>query len=212
MCFNIFATTNHKNAILKTRNDRRWCLAQCKQQQESDLERDGITPSYMYNLYAWWRNGGDAIVNKLLRTIPIPPEFDFTKGMQRAPKLSSYEDTIRASLGVVEQEVLDAVEREEVGFRGGWISSGYLDRLLVRLGKDRAVPINKRKELLESLGYRWHPNLPFGRVNNAVLPDAAKVKLFVRADRADLLDLSAAEAASAYTKSQSLDTGSPAAR
>lgn len=213
ICFNIFATTNHKNAILKTRNDRRWCLAQCKQQEEADLARDGVTESYMYGLYSWWRNGGEAIVNKFLRTVPVPAEFDFTRGLQRAPKLSSFEDTIRASLGVVEQEVLEAVGREEIGFKGGWVSSGFLDKLLQRLGKDRAVPINKRKELMESLGYVWHPALTDGRVNNAVLPDGAKVKLFVRADRADLKALQPAEAATAYTRAQGIDSaGAPGAR
>ena len=39
---------------------------------------------------------------------------------------------------------LEAIEREETGFRGGRVSSGYLDSLLQRVGKERAVARNKR--------------------------------------------------------------------
>lgn len=41
------------------------------------------------------------------------------------------------------------------------------------------VPRNKRRELLRSLGYDWHPALEGtnGRVNNVVMPDNGKPRL-----------------------------------
>lgn len=214
ICGNFWCTTNHKNAVLKTRNDRRWCMVQTAQQDVADMTRDGTAGQYMPNLYAWAKAGGYAVVAEYLHTVQIPPEFDFSKKLQRAPETRSTQLAISDSLGPVEQEVFDAVEREEVGFRGGWISSGFLDKLLVRIGKDRYVSINKRRDLLAALGYVWHPSLLDGRVNNPVLPDSAKVKLFVAANRPDLMALSRpAEVAAAYTKAQSVEgAGSPPAR
>lgn len=202
ICGNFWFNTNYKNGVLKRRNDRRFCCIQTAQQSAADLVRDGMGGDYMRELHLWADRGGYAEIAHALATTEIPAEFDFTKKMQRAPITRSTELAIADSLGVVEQEILDAIEADEVGFRGGWISSGYLDKLLVRLGKDRFLPINKRRDMLESMGYVWQPQLTLGRVNNTVLPDGAKVKLFVRADRPDLQALGAAEAARAYSVAQ----------
>lgn len=204
ICGNFLANTNHKNALVKTRNDRRWWLIPTAQQNDGDLERDGMAGDYMQRLHAWANDSdGFEIVADVLLSTPIPPEYDFTKGLQRAPRTRSYEEVISASLGPVEQEILEAVEREDVGFKGGWISSMFLEHLLRRMGKEAAVSYNRRREVLQALGYDWHPALREGRVDNPVLPDNQKVKLFVRRDRADLRALrTPAEVAAAYSKAQ----------
>lgn len=204
ICGNFLFTTNHKNALRKTRNDRRFCVLYCAQQTEADLDRDGIGGDYMRDLYHWLKHqGGYAEVAELLWTTPIPAEWDFSQGLQRAPKTRSTEESIEQGYGMVEQEVLEAVGRDEVGFRGGWISSGFFDALLKRIGKDRYVPLNRRREMLQSLGYEWHPYLTKGRVDNAVMPDGAKVKLFVDQTRRDLLALTRPpEIAAAYSAAQ----------
>jgi hypothetical protein len=203
VCGNFLANSNHKNAVRATLNDRRVMHVWCAQMTKAELLRDGLDDAYMGRLYDWLRHeDGYAIVAEYLHALPIPDEFRRRlKG--RAPETSHTADAIAAGLGPVEQEIQDAIERDEVGFRGGWISSGFLDGLLKRLQKDRFISLNRRRDLLQALGYDWHPALSQGRVNNAVMPDGAKVKLFVKADRTDLLGLQRpADVAAAYSAAQ----------
>ena len=203
VCANFIANSNHKNAIRATINDRRVCHLWCAQQDLKDLAPSGLDEAYMAGFYKWLKQDGYAVVAEYLATLEIPPEFglDWFKG--RAPKTSNHVAAVEASRGPVEQEILEAVEREDVGFKGGWISSGKLDTLLERMGRQRTIALNKRREILQGLGYDWHPALPSGRVNNLVLPDAAKVKLFIRSDNASALALMRpADVAAAYTQAQ----------
>lgn len=209
ICGNFIFNSNHRAALRKTRNDRRIAPFFCAQQSVDDLARDGMTGDYMASLYDWAKAGGYAHVAHLLATVPIPDDMNPARGLQRAPRTSSTDEAIEASYTTVEQELVDCVEREELGFRGGWISSGAVDRLLHQLGKDRAVSLNHRRALLQSLGYDWHPALngTRGRVNNPVMPDGAKVKLFVHLQRGDLLALrTPAEVAAAYSAAQGAST------
>lgn len=201
ICCNFHFTTNYRNAIRKTLNDRRFLVLHTAQQTKADIDRDGMGGQYMNEMHTWAKTGGFEIVAWELWNTPIPPEFDPTKQMQRAPTTRSTAAAVAESMGAIEQELLEAVERDEPGCRGGWISSGALDRVLRALG--RTVAHSKRRDLLQSIGYDWHPALTDGRVNNLVLPDGAKVKLFVRKDRTDLLALTdPAEVARAYSAAQ----------
>lgn len=179
ICANFIFNTNHKNGIRKTRGDRRFCVFYTAQQTVDDIMNAGMGGDYFPHLYSWLRADGYAIVSELLHTMPIDPEFNPAGACMRAPITSSTEEAIEESLGSVEQEVQEAIEQGLPGFAGGWVSSMALDRLLDRLGASRRVPPNKRAELLQSLGYAVHPGLPSGRVNNTVLPDAGKPRLFV---------------------------------
>lgn len=200
ICANFIANSNHKSAHRATKNDRRVSHLWCAQQELADLERDGMMEDYMRNLYKWARAGGYAAFAHYLATLDIPPEYGLDWLTGRAPHTSSTDLAINAARGGVEQEILDAVEREEIGFRGDWISSKYLDDLLRRTGKDRALHINRRRDVLSALGYLWHPALKEGRVNNVVEPDGVKSKLFVKAGSATAAIEGAAAAAEAYTK------------
>lgn len=181
VCFNGVLNTNHKNGIRKTRNDRRICPFFCAQQNESDLDRDGLTEPYFNWLRAWIANGGAASVAHYLATDPIPDEWNPATRAIRAPKTTATEEAITAGLGVVEQEVLEAIEQGLAGFRGGWVSSTALDKLLGVLGKSQAIPRNKRRDLLTALGYMPHPALPDGR--SAVQDtDGSRPRLYVRKD------------------------------
>ena len=84
------------------------------------------------------------------------------------------------SLGGVEQEIIEAIDEGRNGFAGGWISSMALDRLLDNLRATRTIPRNKRRELLGTLGYEWHPHLKNGRVNNAIISEGGKPRLFIK--------------------------------
>lgn len=83
-------------------------------------------------------------------------------------------------MGSVEQEVLEAIEEGRQGFCGGWVSSKALDNLLKAIRADRTVPVGKRRDMMRSLGYDWHPALKDGRVNNVIMIDGGKPRLYIK--------------------------------
>lgn len=198
ICGNFMLNSNHKDAVRKTQNDRRICTLFSAQQQAGDLARDGMVGDYFPHLYDWLRGDGYAIVSELLHTFPIPDDYNPATKCQRAPATSSTAEAIAASTGGIEQEIAEAIGQGLPGFCGGWISSIQLDRLLERLGAGRRVTHSKRREMLHAMGYDWHPALHDGRVNNLVLPDAGKPRLFVHKDSPARHVQGAAEAAKAY--------------
>lgn len=203
ICGNFIFNSNHKDAIKKTRNDRRFCVLYCAQQDVEDLARDGMGGTYLSDLYDWLKyEDGYAIVTDYLKSFEIPDEFNPAKGCQRAPITSSTEAAIEASLGPAEQEVLQAIEQERVGFRGGWVSSMALERLLRDANRSNAVPINKRRDMLRSLGYDWHPALTKGQVSHPVPPDGGKPKLFIKNGHPSREITAPAAAAAAYSAAQ----------
>lgn len=203
VCGNFMFNSNHKDAIRKTRNDRRFAVFYTAQQHAADLVNDGMTGDYFPNLYEWLREGGYAIVSELLHTRPIPDEFNPATACQRAPDTTSTEDAISSSMGGVEQEINEAIAQGLPGFAGGWVSSMALDKLLERINRARSLPLNKRRELLDSLGYMPHPGLKDGRVTTMVhYPDNGKPILFIRKESIDRFLSGAAEVVRAYTSAQ----------
>lgn len=178
MCGNFILNSNHKDGIRKTGNDRRIAPFFAAQQKKSDLARDGLTPEYFTRLWARAKSGGWANVLHYLATDPIADKYNPAVGATIAPVTSSTAAAIDASMGSAEQEVLDAAEQGLEGFAGGWVSSVALDRLLAKMGKERAIPKNKRRDMLETLGYLPHPGLPGGRVVTAI--DGSKPRLYIR--------------------------------
>jgi hypothetical protein len=178
-CANFIFNSNHKDGLRKTKNDRRVCVLFCAQQQVDDLRRDGMGDDYFPKLYEWLRGGGYAIVSEFLHTMPITPEFNPATNCQRAPDTTSTASAISASAGGIEQEIAEAIAQGTPGFCGGWISSMQLDAMLERMGAHRRFTHSKRKEMLDNMGYVYHPTLTDGRVNNIVVPDNGKPRLFV---------------------------------
>jgi Family of unknown function (DUF5906) len=198
VCSNFIFNSNHKDGIIKTRNDRRICTLFCAQQQESDLVRDGMTGEYFPNLYKWLNADGYAIVNEFLYTYPIAAEYNPAGECQKAPRTTSTDDAISSGLGIVEQEINECIALELQGFCGGWISSIWLDRMLERIGKARSLSHSKRKEILAGMGFCYHPALSNGQVNNKVLPDNGKPRLYIKHGSITSQISSANEAAKVY--------------
>lgn len=197
---NFFFCSNHKNAIRKTQADRRYCVFFTAQQEPGDLERDGMTGAYFPELYAWLRREGYAIVNNYLREYAIPDELNPATSAHRAPTTSSTAEAVTASLGSIEQEVLEAADEGRPGFAGGWVSSIALDKMLDGHGR-RRVSHTKRRELLAALGYDLHPGLAGGRAPATILGDGGRPRLYVRRD-SPALALQGTDAARAYERAQ----------
>lgn len=199
---NFIFNSNHRDGLKKTRNDRRVAPLFCAQQEKEDLLRDGMTETYFRNLYAWFKSGGREYISEFLYTYEIPAGYNPAVDCVRAPHTSSTEAAVAASLGVVEQHVLEAIEQGRVGFRNGWVSSTYLGQLLQELRVDGRIPPNKRRALMQAVGYDRHEGLTNGRVDNMVLPDMAKPILYVRKDSADAKITSRPEICKRYSEAQ----------
>ncbi len=182
VCGNFIFNSNHRDAIRKTKNDRRFAVFFTAQQEAADLRRDGMSDGYFTNLYDWLRGEGYAIITEVLSTYPIPDEFNPATGCMRAPQTSSTTMAINASLGAIEQEIKESIDMGLPGFIGGFVSSIQLNLLLERIGAARRLSHSKRKDMLHDMGYEYHPALVDGRVNNTVRPDNGKPKLFVHKD------------------------------
>jgi hypothetical protein len=203
LCCNFLLNSNHKDAVRKTANDRRFAIFYTAQQHVEDIARSGMGGDYMQRIYDWLKKGGGyAIVAELLHTYPIHPEFNPAGACQRAPVTSSTGEAIAMTAGTVEQHVLEAIEQGLPGFAGGWVSSMALDRLLEQQRLASRIPPRKRRELLQSLGYDYHPGLVDGRVTSMVLPDGGKPRLYLKAGHPLAAVVGPLEIAKAYTAAQ----------
>lgn len=155
---NILMCTNYKDAVIKTRNDRRYAIIFTGQHSEDDLKRDGMDEDYFTGFFDWLKSGGYAAVADWFDKYTVAS----CDVMGRAPQTSSTEEAIMESLGGVEQDIIEAVDLERVGFRSGLISSLALDQLLNEKG--HRLQTKRKAKVLGDMGYIRHPNLPEGRL------------------------------------------------
>jgi hypothetical protein len=183
VCFNMMLISNHQNGVRIDLDERRYAPLFCAQQSKADRIRDGLDNAYFLKLRKWlWGNDaeGAAIVYDYLMSFDIPDEFNPATECIVAPFTTSTELAATASLGGVEQELVEAIKQEHEGFRNGWISSQAVDFLLARCGKDKAIPRNARKNLVTSLGYTPHPSLGAEGMLSVPMPDGARPRLYVQ--------------------------------
>jgi hypothetical protein len=203
ICANFILNSNHKDALKKTENDRRFAVFYTAQQTAADLARDGMGGDYFPKLYDWLKSGGYAIVTHLLETHAIPEELNPAGACHRAPRTSSTAEAVGTSRGGIEQEIQEAIDSGRVGFAGGWVSGSHLDKLLCELRANRTILHNKRAEMMRELGYIPHPALCDGRVNRPIPIDGGKKsRLYVREGHLAENVSSAAEATRMYESAQ----------
>ncbi|MDE2202714.1 MAG: hypothetical protein KGJ38_08300 [Burkholderiaceae bacterium] len=203
---NFLINTNHKDGIRKSSNDRRYCIFYSAQQQAADLARDfGNVEAYMRGLYDWLDHGdGLAICAHLLQTYAIPEQYDPTRGAQRAPRSSSHDAALKEGRGYAEDVVQEAIDEERVGFKGGWVSSAWLKRLVESDSGIRGMSPKRRRAVMGNLGYVPHPALKDGRAPNKIeLPDAERSILFVQPGSMQAALTTPTEIVAAYVKAQS---------
>lgn len=200
--------TNHKDGVPIDDEERRYAVFFTAQQSKADLTRDGMGGTFFPDLWDWFygRNAyagdtpGSHIIAHELLTMQIDAAYDPARLLHRAPETSSTRAAVQCSLGSIEQEVQEAIDDGRIGFLGGWVSSKYLDALID--GLRVKFPRNKRRELMQRLGYDWHPALPEGRVNDTVMPDAGKPKLYLRNGHLALNISEPSKIAKAYSDAQ----------
>ncbi len=173
--------TNHADAIPKTIDDRRYAIFFTKQQNALGIVRDGMSGNYFPDLYRWLRErDGKAIVANYLLTYDVPDELNPVTTLHRAPATSTTPMAIHISRGKAEQLVLEAVASEQVGFRGGWISS-YSATIMLREHGIKLAPV-KLGQMIESLGYAQ-----IGRAEKPLMSENLQRPMLYR--RVDLITL-----------------------
>lgn len=156
---NILMCTNYKDAVIKTRDDRRYAIIYTGQHSEEEIKRDGMGGDYFTKLYDWLKHGGGyaAVADWFDKYNDVSCDV-----MGRAPRTSSTDAAIIESLGGAEQDIIEAVELEKVGFRSGLISLSALDHLMIEKG--HRLQTKRKAKILTEMGYIRHPNLPDGKL------------------------------------------------
>lgn len=159
--------SNYKDAIPINKNGRRFAIFYSAIQSLDDLKRRNMGEDYFNRLYGWLdREGGVQNVAHWLLQHPIE------RGTipMRAPDTSSTREAMRQSRGPVEQAILDGIEDQLQGFRGGWVSVlGVMARLRALGMKQPAA--KTVTSILEGLGY-FH----IGRSPRAFFQESAHEK------------------------------------
>lgn len=200
VCFNMLINCNDKGSLPLADPERRWAVMYTAQQCKADLARDGMDGSYFPELYQWAKEDGYAIVTDYLRNYPIPDELNPAKSCQRAPTTSSTDEALDKGRAEADLMVLDAIAAQEVGFRGDWVSLYYLRAMLDR-PRSPHVSRSRTRELLQRLGYDWHPHMPKGQAHSDIAPDNRRSVLFCRVG-SHAWGLPVAAALSNYTAAQ----------
>lgn len=155
---NMLMCSNHRDAIMKTKDDRRYAVFYCAQQSAEDKQRDGMDDLYFKELFTWLeeRGGFAAVAHYLDQYVPSVS----IRGC--SPHTSGTEQAIEESRSPAQQAVLEAVDMEQDGFTGGMITAEALKALLD--GHGIKVSTRTQGKLLDELGYRKHPMLPDGKI------------------------------------------------
>jgi len=203
VCANFMLNSNFPDAVRKTQDDRRFCIFYTAQQTKADIERDGMDSDYFPRLYHWLKHlDGYAIVTDYLYSYRIPAALNPATQCQWAPDTSSTPEVLRMSAGLVEQQIMEVAEEGRYGFAGGWVSSLELSRLLDSLRKGNAIPPNKRRELMRSIGYDWHPGLKDGRLRKRLATEQGKPRLYIKMGHPAALLTQHDEIQAAYEQAQ----------
>lgn len=206
---NFIMMSNHKDAIIKTKDDRRFAVFYTAQQSAVDIQSAGMGGSYFPQLYAWARGGGYAVVNQYLRGYQIPDALNPAKDAHRAPETTSTGEAVECSRGAVEQHIIEACDEGRPGFCGGWISTMALGRLLDGLRVKMAV--RRRGDMLRDLGYIPHQALSNGRVSTVIPYEGGKPCLYLRAGHVALNETCPRKITSLYCTAQGYEAGPPVA-
>ena len=206
---NWFISVNRKGDVPVTDSSRRYATFFTAQQSAEDKLRDGMTNQYWTDFWDWMdgrgegmeENYGYAVCHHMLENYEIPAQYNPAL-ISEAPRTSSTGEAVVASRTVAQEVIAEAIAAEVVGFRGGWASTYHIDAVLA--DKRKSIRPNQRREMMEGLGYVWHPLLREGRCPTAIdVEGGGKPVLYVKKDHPAALNFEQpGEAKDAYMKAQ----------
>jgi hypothetical protein len=145
---NWFFFSNYKDAIPINQSGRRYAIFYSAIQSAIDLIERGMDDDYFKALFAWRENGGQEFIVDWLMNYPV----ECGDIPMRAPETSSRIEAIKVSRGPIEVAIAHAIEDQQAGFRGGYISLvAVMNRLRLLGGRMPATATVQR--ILETMGY-----------------------------------------------------------
>jgi len=142
--------SNYKDAIPVNQNSRRFAIFYSAIQSAQDLIDRGMNDAYFLRLMNWFNlEGGKAILANFFRH-----EFTVSRGSlpHRAPVTSSHAEAVRQGRTPVERAILEAIDSTQNGFRGGWVSSIAVNRVLQKAGL-KTPGASAIERIIEGLGF-----------------------------------------------------------
>lgn len=156
---NFLMFTNYKDAIPISDKSRRYAILYSAIQELNDLKQRGMDGQYFSNLYQWSANGGAEAVCDWLLKYPVPAALDAQLMATRAPATTSTDEAIANSRSWLEQLIFEAVADDLQGFRGGFISTAAVSRVLRDNGKS-SIGGRSVSAALNALGYHFIGKAP----------------------------------------------------
>ncbi|MEN4758586.1 primase-helicase family protein, partial [Pantoea agglomerans] len=151
-------TSNHRDAVVKTSDDRRYAVFFTAQNNESDILRDGMDDEYFVQLNGWLKNGGKAVVAEYLNQRQVASHPN------RAPETSSMGEAIRESMTPAQAAILEAVDDGRPGFCNNIIVAAAAKWVL----ENNGMKITHGKvigRVLRELGYEPIPDSGSWKIN-----------------------------------------------
>ena len=143
--------SNYKDCVPISNNGRRYAMFFSPIQTQKDIDDRGMGDDYMKRLFAWLEAGGQKHVAHWLHHYPIE-RGDIP---MRAPKTTSQDEAVSISRSPVERALIEAIEGDVPGFKGGWVS----EIAALKYIRDKQVvkgnlPPHAIRAALEGMGYR----------------------------------------------------------
>lgn len=155
-CANWYFATNHKDAVIKSKNDRRFAVFFTAQQTREDVINAGLSGTYFPKLWKWLKKeNGFAFMRHYLLNFQIPDEFNPNPEISSspfAPETTSTQEAVAHSYGAAEQHIIEACEAEIAGFKGGWLSTTRVSDIFREAGIKRSP--RKIGSMIEAMGYK----------------------------------------------------------
>ncbi|HDV8886610.1 TPA: hypothetical protein QIY66_000637 [Raoultella planticola] len=151
-------TSNHRDSVVKTSDDRRYAVFFTAQNNESDIMRDGMDDGYFVQLNDWLDSDGYSAVAEYLSQRHV------VRHPNRAPETSSMSEAIRESMTPTQSAILEAVEDGRPGFCNNIIVAAAAKWVL----ENNVVKITHAKlvgRVLRELGYEPIPNSESWKIN-----------------------------------------------
>ncbi len=177
---NFILTLNDFDLVQKKSDTRRLAVFMSALQTPEDLITAGLTPATYRNIINWRDSIGYEVFAEFIHAYQVDPDFDFSGDCVTAPHTSTTEAAIECSRPDIELMILAEVEQGRVGFRGGWISSTAITDFTEQKRLRNIMPDRKRGQILQGLGYVYHPALVEGRAIRNVAPDNKRPRLFIK--------------------------------
>ena len=147
---NFLLFSNYKDAVIKTREDRRYCVFYTAQQSVSDLIKSGMNNRYFHDFFRWFDADGRKYVAEYLHTIEI-----ITDTLGRAPDTSSTAEAYTESLGSVEQHIMAAIDEEEPGLNPVFVDFSAASTVAARAFRN--ISPHGIGKALKNIGYDIPP-------------------------------------------------------